>query len=167
MAVDPLAWWREHAARFPVLALMARKYLSIPGSHAPISRACPATPTVSLYSAWYPTMLLDDVTFCHLALPAFSQPLEEEAEQEDGEDEEEPADTPRPRGGRRGGGRRANASNGHRDDDEDDGEGGSELVSPATNNRRAGKGRRSRRNGGAAASTADGDGAQSDGTDSM
>jgi hypothetical protein len=32
---DPLCWWRQHEAKFPNLAAMAKDYLVVPGSSAP------------------------------------------------------------------------------------------------------------------------------------
>lgn len=37
-AMDPLAFWREHAHKFPSLASIAPGYLSIPASSAPVER---------------------------------------------------------------------------------------------------------------------------------
>jgi hypothetical protein len=36
---DPLAWWRNHMSRFPVLAVLARKWLSCVATSAPSERA--------------------------------------------------------------------------------------------------------------------------------
>ena len=35
---DVLQWWREHAATYPCLAAMARDYLAIPATGAPVGR---------------------------------------------------------------------------------------------------------------------------------
>jgi len=35
---DVLQWWREHAATYPCLAVMARDYLAIPATGAPVER---------------------------------------------------------------------------------------------------------------------------------
>jgi len=36
---DPLAWWRAHKHKYPLLSKVARKYLSIPATSAPSERA--------------------------------------------------------------------------------------------------------------------------------
>jgi len=33
---DALFWWRDHAAMFPTLAKLARKYLAIPATSVPL-----------------------------------------------------------------------------------------------------------------------------------
>ena len=38
LGVNPLHWWREHAARFPRLAILARLYLQIPATSASSER---------------------------------------------------------------------------------------------------------------------------------
>ena len=32
---DPLVWWKEHRFQFPMIAVVARKWLSTPGSSTP------------------------------------------------------------------------------------------------------------------------------------
>ena len=38
VAEDPRAWWRTHKALFPVLSRVARKFLSVPATSAPVER---------------------------------------------------------------------------------------------------------------------------------
>ncbi len=36
--MDPLVWWRHHAAQFPNISKLAKKYLAIPASTASSER---------------------------------------------------------------------------------------------------------------------------------
>ena len=36
--LDPLKWWRVHASTYPVLAMLAKKYLCIPASSSASER---------------------------------------------------------------------------------------------------------------------------------
>lgn len=38
LSEDPLIWWRDHEREYPLLALQAKQYLSIPGTSVPSER---------------------------------------------------------------------------------------------------------------------------------
>ena len=37
--LNPVEWWRKNESRYPLLASLARKYLSVPGTSVPYERA--------------------------------------------------------------------------------------------------------------------------------
>jgi hypothetical protein len=41
--VNPLKWWKENSIKYPRLSVLARQYLSIPGTSVPPERIFSAT----------------------------------------------------------------------------------------------------------------------------
>lgn len=63
---DPLQWWRTHKSLFPVLARLARKFLCIPASSAPVERVwSTAGNVVTQKRARLSDELVDAIVFCH------------------------------------------------------------------------------------------------------
>ena len=46
MELSPLSWWKSNADRFPALASLAHKYLSVPATSAPSERVFSAAGNV-------------------------------------------------------------------------------------------------------------------------
>jgi hypothetical protein len=66
VAKDPLEWWRMHKSLFPVLARLARKFLCIPATSAPVERVwSTAGNVVTRRRARLSDDLVDSIVFCH------------------------------------------------------------------------------------------------------
>jgi hypothetical protein len=66
LEADPLAWWRQHQSLFPVLARLARKFLAIPATSAPVERVwSTAGNAVTKRRARLADDMIDAVVFCH------------------------------------------------------------------------------------------------------
>lgn len=85
---DPLLWWRNHKELFPVLARLARKYLAIPATSAPVERVWSTAGNVlTKKRARLSDEMLNNVVFLHenfdMCLEAAKEIVEKERQQKE------------------------------------------------------------------------------------